>query len=79
MSTQSRMLSVEERLSTLTPNTERAEAIKTIGLFLTELEKGTVRAAVRDADGIWSAQAWVKQGKPASGRIEEIPVEARVR
>jgi 2,3,4,5-tetrahydropyridine-2-carboxylate N-succinyltransferase len=63
------MPTIEERLATLTPNTDRAEAIKTIGLFLTELERGTIRAASRDADGVWSAQAWVKQGILAAFRV----------
>jgi 2,3,4,5-tetrahydropyridine-2-carboxylate N-succinyltransferase len=38
------------------------EAVKTIGLFLADLEKGVVRAAMRDADGIWAVQPWVKEG-----------------
>jgi 2,3,4,5-tetrahydropyridine-2-carboxylate N-succinyltransferase len=63
------MPTIEERLAALTPNTDRAEAIKTIGLFLTELERGTIRAASRDADGVWSAQAWVKQGILAAFRV----------
>src|SRR5438270_859211 len=56
------MPTVEERLASLKPNTDRPESLKVIGLFLTELEKGTVRAAMRDADGVWTAQPWVKQG-----------------
>ncbi|HET7704894.1 MAG TPA: 2,3,4,5-tetrahydropyridine-2,6-dicarboxylate N-succinyltransferase [Thermoanaerobaculia bacterium] len=45
------------------------EAVKTIGLFLAELEKGTVRAAVRDDMGVWQAQAWVKEGILAAFRF----------
>src|SRR5438477_4773252 len=56
------MLPIEERVHTLKSTTERSEAIKTIGLFLTELEKGSVRAATRDADGVWNVQTWVKEG-----------------
>src|SRR5438067_1004857 len=56
------MLPIEERVHTLKSTTERSEAIKTIGLFLTELEKGAIRAAVRDADGVWNVQTWVKEG-----------------
>jgi 2,3,4,5-tetrahydropyridine-2-carboxylate N-succinyltransferase len=56
------MPTIEERVHALKTTTDRTEAVKTIGLFLTELEKGSVRAAVRDADGIWKAQAWVKEG-----------------
>jgi 2,3,4,5-tetrahydropyridine-2-carboxylate N-succinyltransferase len=63
------MPTIEERLAALTPNTDRTEAIKTIGLFLTELERGNIRAASRDADGVWSAQAWVKQGILAAFRV----------
>lgn len=63
------MPTIEERLAALTPNTDRTEAVKTIGLFLTELEKGTVRAAMRDAEGIWTAQTWVKQGILAAFRV----------
>src|SRR6266550_6904556 len=56
------MLPIEERVHTLKSTTERAEAIKTIGLFLAELERGAIRAAVRDADGVWNVQTWVKEG-----------------
>src|SRR5436853_4375765 len=38
------------------------EAVKTVGLFLAELEKGAVRAASRDEDGIWKPNTWVKEG-----------------
>jgi 2,3,4,5-tetrahydropyridine-2-carboxylate N-succinyltransferase len=55
------MPTIEERVNALA-TADRTEAVKTIGLFLAELEKGTIRAAVRDADGVWQAQAWVKQG-----------------
>lgn len=70
------MPTVEERLATLTPNTDRTESLKVIGLFLTELEKGSVRAAVRDEDGVWTAQPWVKQGILAAfrtGTVTEYP------
>jgi len=53
---------LEARLAALTPKTDRAEALRTIGLFLSELEKGSVRAAERDEAGLWQAQTWVKQG-----------------
>ena len=56
------MLTIEERVNALKNNADRAEAIKTIGLFLTDLEKGAVRAAIRDADGVWQSQTWVKEG-----------------
>jgi 2,3,4,5-tetrahydropyridine-2-carboxylate N-succinyltransferase len=56
------MATIEERVSALKSTTDRMEAVKTIGLFLSELEKGTVRAASRDADGLWQAATWVKEG-----------------
>src|SRR5256885_2295698 len=56
------MLTIEERVNLLQTIGDRTEALRTIGHFLTELEKGTLRAALRDADGVWQAQAWIKQG-----------------
>jgi 2,3,4,5-tetrahydropyridine-2,6-dicarboxylate N-succinyltransferase len=56
------MITIEERVQGLKTTTDRLEAVKTINLFLAELEKGTIRAAMRDVDGIWNAQAWVKEG-----------------
>jgi 2,3,4,5-tetrahydropyridine-2-carboxylate N-succinyltransferase len=55
------MPTIEERVHAL-GTADRVEALKTIGLFLAELEKGTIRAAERDADGIWQVQPWIKQG-----------------
>jgi 2,3,4,5-tetrahydropyridine-2-carboxylate N-succinyltransferase len=62
------MINIEDRVKALA-TADRTEAVKTIGLFLTELEKGTVRAAVRDEDGVWTAQAWVKEGILAAFRF----------
>jgi Tetrahydrodipicolinate N-succinyltransferase len=53
---------IEERLAAIGPKTDRMEAVRTIGLFLSELESGSVRAAIRDEDGVWRSQAWVKEG-----------------
>lgn len=66
---EARPLSIEERLAGLQGTTDRMEAVKTIGLFLAELEKGSVRAAVREADGVWQVQAWVKVGILAAFRF----------
>jgi 2,3,4,5-tetrahydropyridine-2-carboxylate N-succinyltransferase len=55
-------MSIEERVQALKATTDRMEAVKTIGLFLVELEKGSIRAATRDADGIWRPATWVKEG-----------------
>jgi 2,3,4,5-tetrahydropyridine-2-carboxylate N-succinyltransferase len=68
MATESRALTIEERVALLKSTHDRAEAIKTIGLFLAELERGAVRAAERDADGVWRANAWVKEGILAAFR-----------
>src|SRR5213594_4818824 len=54
--------SIEVRVRALSVAADRTEAVKTIGLFLAELEKGSIRAATRDADGIWHVAAWVKEG-----------------
>lgn len=62
------MITIEDRVKALA-TADRTEAVKTIGLFLAELEKGTIRAAERDADGVWSAQAWVKEGILAAFRF----------
>ena len=68
MATESRPLTIEERVALLKTIHDRAEAVKTIGLFLAELERGAVRAADRDADGVWRANAWVKEGILAAFR-----------
>jgi len=65
------MITIEDRVKALKNAAEkdRMEAVKTISLFLVELEKGTVRAAVRDEDGVWHAQTWVKEGILAAFRF----------
>ncbi len=62
-------MTIEERVAHLKTTTDRMEAVKTIGLFLAELEKGTVRAAIRDDIGVWQAQPWVKEGILAAFRF----------
>jgi 2,3,4,5-tetrahydropyridine-2-carboxylate N-succinyltransferase len=62
------MLTIEDRVKALA-TADRTEAVKTIGLFLAELEKGTVRAAMRDEDGIWTPATWVKEGILAAFRF----------
>ena len=61
------MITIEDRVKAI-GNADRTEAVKTIGLFLTELEKGSIRAATRDADGLWTAEGWVKEGILAAFR-----------
>ncbi|HWW61296.1 MAG TPA: 2,3,4,5-tetrahydropyridine-2,6-dicarboxylate N-succinyltransferase [Thermoanaerobaculia bacterium] len=62
------MITIEDRVHALA-KADRTEAVKTIGLFLAELEKGTVRAAERDDMGVWKANAWVKEGILAAFRF----------
>src|SRR6187549_2969737 len=70
------MIAIEDRVKALQNASEkdRLEAVKTIGLFLAELEKGTIRAASRDEDGIWRASDWVKEGILAAFRFG-VPAE----
>jgi 2,3,4,5-tetrahydropyridine-2-carboxylate N-succinyltransferase len=63
------MLTIEERVTSLKTSTDRLEAVKVIGLFLAELEKGSVRAARRDDMGVWKAEPWVKEGILAAFRF----------
>lgn len=53
---------IEHRIGLVDSISDRGEAVKIIGLFLTELERGTVRAAMRDDAGEWKPLPWVKQG-----------------
>jgi 2,3,4,5-tetrahydropyridine-2,6-dicarboxylate N-succinyltransferase len=62
------MLTIEDRVKALA-HADRTESVKTVGLFLAELEKGNVRAAVRDDMGVWQAQPWVKEGILAAFRV----------
>jgi 2,3,4,5-tetrahydropyridine-2-carboxylate N-succinyltransferase len=64
--------SIQDRLAAITPATERWQAVKTIGDFLSELESGAIRSAARDEDGVWHAQPWVKQGILTAFRIGVI-------
>ncbi len=68
------MVTIEERVNALGTTADRMEAVKTIGLFLAELEHGNIRAATRDEDGIWHAQGWVKEGILAAFRFG-VPAE----
>jgi 2,3,4,5-tetrahydropyridine-2-carboxylate N-succinyltransferase len=62
------METIEQRMATLATVHDRNEILRILGLFLAELEKGAVRAAVRDDNGQWTAQAWVKEGILAAFR-----------
>jgi 2,3,4,5-tetrahydropyridine-2-carboxylate N-succinyltransferase len=55
-------MTIQERLAAIGPATDRMEVVKTTALFLAELEKGTIRSAIRDDEGVWHAQTWVKEG-----------------
>jgi len=53
----------QEKLEIAKASHDRMEKVRMLSLFLAELEKGEdVRAAVRDEDGVWHAQEWVKEG-----------------
>lgn len=65
------MITIEDRVKAL-PNADRTEALKTIGLFLAELEKGAIRAAMRDVDGVWQVQTWVKEGILAAFKFGQL-------
>ena len=62
-------MNIEDRVAALKNTTDRAEAVRTISLFLAELEKGTIRAAERDDMGAWKANTWVKEGILAAFRF----------
>lgn len=55
-------VNIQERMEAIESSRSRADIVKTIGLFLTELEKGNIRAASRQDDGTWVAAPWVKRG-----------------
>jgi 2,3,4,5-tetrahydropyridine-2-carboxylate N-succinyltransferase len=63
-------MTIEERIALIADaKVNSIETGKTIGLFLTELEKGNVRAAERDDMGEWKANAWVKEGILVAFRV----------
>ncbi|MBX9927770.1 MAG: 2,3,4,5-tetrahydropyridine-2,6-dicarboxylate N-succinyltransferase [Gemmatimonadaceae bacterium] len=51
---------------------EPADAEETIGELLSALEAGTLRAATREADGVWRAVPWVKRGILAGFRVGRV-------
>jgi len=59
----------QQKLESLDKIHDRMEQVRILGHFLAELEKGTIRAANRDEDGVWVTQAWVKEGILAAFRI----------
>ena len=63
------MITIEDRVRALKTTNDRLEAVKTVNLFFAELEKGSCRAAERDADGNWVVQPWVKEGILAAFRF----------
>jgi 2,3,4,5-tetrahydropyridine-2-carboxylate N-succinyltransferase len=63
------LMTVEERVASLKTITDRGDAVRVIGLFLVELEKGTARAAMRDDMGEWKTHPWVKEGILAAFRF----------
>ncbi|MBV9496417.1 MAG: 2,3,4,5-tetrahydropyridine-2,6-dicarboxylate N-succinyltransferase [Acidobacteria bacterium] len=63
------VITIEDRVRALKTTNDRLEAVKTVNLFFAELEKGSCRAAERDADGNWVVQPWVKEGILAAFRF----------
>jgi 2,3,4,5-tetrahydropyridine-2,6-dicarboxylate N-succinyltransferase len=59
---------IQHRMESLESLRDHSEIVKTIGLFLAELEKGAIRSATRDEDGNWVAETWVKEGILAAFR-----------
>ncbi len=51
---------------------DRAEARAAVGDLLAALERGEVRSAERGADGVWRANAWVKQGILLGFRVGDL-------
>lgn len=67
-----------ERLFALAADQLPSEAEQVVGVLLSALESGEVRAARRGADGTWRAVAWVKRGILLgfrAGRIVAHPAE----
>lgn len=57
------MISLKENIEILAAKTEfTADDRETYETFKTALRRGEIRAAEKDADGTWRANAWVKQG-----------------
>jgi 2,3,4,5-tetrahydropyridine-2-carboxylate N-succinyltransferase len=64
-----------ERFAAGVPAGAESEAMDAFLLFKTALNRGTIRAAERDADGRWHANTWVKQGILLGfrlGRLERV-------
>jgi len=62
-------MTIESKLSLLTPYTNRDDALLIIDEFLSQLEEGTIRSAERDANGRWQPNRWVKEGILAAFRF----------
>src|SRR5688500_17550082 len=62
-------MNIEQKVASLATLSDRSEQVRMIGLFLTELEKGSIRAAVRDDMGVWTAVSWVKEAILTAFRI----------
>lgn len=54
------------------PPEERRDARSAIARLLRALESGQVRAAARDATGIWRAESWVKDGILLAFRLGRV-------
>lgn len=63
---------IRAKVEAIDQTNDRNEQIRTLNLFLAELEKGVIRSAYRDEDGEWHAVPWVKQGILAAFRIGNL-------
>ena len=61
-----------ERYAAGVPTGEETAAFETFGALKAALNAGTLRAAERDADGQWHANAWVKTGILLGFRLGKI-------
>jgi 2,3,4,5-tetrahydropyridine-2-carboxylate N-succinyltransferase len=61
-----------ERLATGVPPGEEAQAREAFEALKQGLNRGELRAAERGADGVWRANAWVKQGILLGFRLGKI-------
>lgn len=66
------MNELEDLIGSIHLISDREEARSVIDRFLSALESGEIRSAVRIADGSWEAQTWVKQGILAAFRISGL-------
>lgn len=63
---------IDELFAAPDPKKVKAKAAKAVKRLLEALEQGLVRAANRDADGVWTANEWVKRGILMGFRVSDL-------